>query len=295
MIARKKQAAAPAAPPGNNEFSLICEAKLLELYRALLQCRMFDEHARALLKQNKLPASCRRSLGREASAVGVAIDLLPEDTLAVSHGLSALLVRGEPLRQLYASLCSYAGNGRSTAGSAWVKTTARAAVQAAETAKAEKSHRVAVVFCGAQGGKSPAPASWRKAMRRAGAGSLPMIFVCHSDSDAKDRDWKAERYGFPGIVVDGNDVVAIYRVASEAIAHARRGNGPTLIECRITRQRGAAKRPDRPAGDPVFNLENYLSRKGLFTAELKAEVTARFKRKLQSAQRVLAPGAGAHE
>ncbi len=281
MTTRKKQAAAPAAPPSNNGFSLISQAKLLELYAALLQCRMFEEHSMALLKQNKLPESRRRSFGREASAVGVAIDLLPQDSLAVCHGgLSAAFVRGVPLKQLYASLRSPAGSARSANGSSRL----RAAVQAAVTSKTDKSHRIAVVFCGAQAGKSPLQASWREAMRRADAESLPIIFVCHRDSDTEDPDLKAKHYGFPGMVVDGNDVVAIYRVGSEAVAHARRGNGPTLIECRITRLPDTKRRRGR-TGDPILNMESYLSGKGLFTAKLKTEVTSKFKRKLRAAER----------
>ncbi len=289
MTTRKKQ----AAPPGNGGFSLVSRARLLELYAALLQCRMLEERAGVLLARDGLPAS--RRLGCEASAVGVAIGLLPEDTLAVCHGsLSIHFMRGIPLRQLYASLRpagACAGKARRAAGASQHL----AAIQPAAASQTDKAHRVAVVFCGAPAWKDAAHASWRQAMRRAGAGSLPVVFVRHSDADAKNRDRQAEHSGFPSIVVDGNDVVAIYRVASEAIAHARRGNGPTLIDCRITRQRGEGMPSGRLAGDPVLNLENYLAQRGLFAAKLKAEIAARFKRRLRSAQGFFAPGAGPHK
>jgi pyruvate dehydrogenase E1 component alpha subunit len=83
---------------------------------------------------------------------------------------------------------------------------------------------------------------------------------------------KTKAYSFPTIAVDGNDVVAVYRVAHEAIAHARMGDGPSLIECQT----------DGP-GDPILNMEKYLSGKGLFTDGFKAEVTDRFRRELDAA------------
>ena len=78
---------------------------------------------------------------------------------------------------------------------------------------------------------------------------------------------------FPSMAVDGNDAVAVYRVAHEAIAHARMGHGPTLIDCQIDLSN---------PGDPILNMQNYLTRKGLFTDGFKAEVEARFKKELDA-------------
>ena len=91
---------------------------------------------------------------------------------------------------------------------------------------------------------------------------------------------RAHDYGLPGITVDGEDVVAVYRVVSEAISHARRGNGPTLIECRPWVVAGRKK---RAAGNAIRNMEEYLSRKGLFSAKHKSEVAAQFTRELEKA------------
>jgi pyruvate dehydrogenase E1 component alpha subunit len=73
--------------------------------------------------------------------------------------------------------------------------------------------------------------------------------------------------------VDGNDVVAVYRVATESIAHARKGNGPTLIECMIERSK---------AHDPIRKMERYLKRKGLFSREMKFEVINGFTKHLDA-------------
>ena len=97
-----------------------------------------------------------------------------------------------------------------------------------------------------------------------------------------------------GITVDGNDVVAVYRVAQEAIARARRGQGPTLIECKTYRWYGhseidPAKYRDPEeverwkAKDPIANMEKYLTGKGLFSAEWKQEIVDGFNKELDAA------------
>jgi pyruvate dehydrogenase E1 component alpha subunit len=93
--------------------------------------------------------------------------------------------------------------------------------------------------------------------------------------------------GFPRITVDANDVVAVYRVASEAIAHARKGNGPTLIVCKTyrlnehstagSRKQAATLQMESPEDhDPILNMEKYLAGKGLFRKQLKASIAADF-------------------
>ncbi|MGA3136616.1 MAG: thiamine pyrophosphate-dependent enzyme [Terracidiphilus sp.] len=99
---------------------------------------------------------------------------------------------------------------------------------------------------------------------------------------------------FPAITVDGNDIVAVYRVASEAIAHARKGNGPTLIECQTGRsdghsEIGSGKFRDPAeverwkAGDPILKMEKYLIRKGLFSEEFKKQIAGEFSKELNAA------------
>jgi pyruvate dehydrogenase E1 component alpha subunit len=80
--------------------------------------------------------------------------------------------------------------------------------------------------------------------------------------------------GIPVIPVDGNDVVAVYRVSTEAITHARKGNGPTLIDCIFE---------PSEARDPLLQMETYLTRKGLFSEVWKHQVAAAFKRELDDA------------
>jgi pyruvate dehydrogenase E1 component alpha subunit len=120
-------------------------------------------------------------------------------------------------------------------------------------------------------------------MRQAGTRNLPILLVCHSSSDCDEICLKAQESGFPGVSVDGDDAVAVYRVATEAIAHARRGSGPTLIDCKPWPLSGHKPGHRQAAGNPIPRMEEYLTRKGLFNKKFKSKVTADFRRELDAA------------
>jgi pyruvate dehydrogenase E1 component alpha subunit len=125
---------------------------------------------------------------------------------------------------------------------------------------------------------------WQEALHVASEENLPLVFVrVGVDGRGKEKKGKAKGFGVPDMNVDGNDVVAVYRVASEAIAHARKGNGATLIECIPFRVAGVESGQSGCEGDPLLNIEKYLGRKGLFKPEFKAEVVAGFERELEVA------------
>ncbi len=118
-------------------------------------------------------------------------------------------------------------------------------------------------------------------MKFAGAQRLPIFFVSQCTNRGARPDnrsnggggrLKAKSYGFPAIAVEGNDAVAVYRVACEAIAHARKGDGPTLIECQCWQE-----------GDPLLKMEKYLDRKGLFSEKFRRQVESGFIAKLDTA------------
>jgi TPP-dependent pyruvate/acetoin dehydrogenase alpha subunit len=118
--------------------------------------------------------------------------------------------------------------------------------------------------------RATSPSSYRAAFRVAGAQKLPILFVCQANKEATI---EAEKCQFPSITVDGNDVVAVYRVATETILHARKGSGPTLIEYRLD---------CAEALDPILHMEAYLKRKGLFRENVRRKA-AGFLRKLDAA------------
>lgn len=306
--------AAPA-PSDNDGFSLISNDKLLQLYSTMLKCRMLEERARVLFKQSKFTGNYYAAVGQEAAAVGVAIDLLPDDTIGPSHrDFITCFIKGVPLDKMFAHLYSRAASpdkGRSSPAhcgyaplnvitpSSTIAAQLNIATGVALANKIKKNSNVAVAF---SGDGSTSLGFWHEALNFAGVHDLPIIFVCQNNlwaesvslnlqTKVRDIAQKAQAYGFPGITVDGNDVVAVYRVASEAIAHARKGNGPTLIECKTYRWYGhseidPAKYRDPEeverwkANDPILNMEKYLMRKGLFSEEYKQKVAAEFSKEL---------------
>jgi len=283
-IARRKIAAPAAAPAPHNGFSLISNQKLLQIYSAMLQCRMIEARIRALIKQNQLDKHYDTT-GQEAAFVGAAIDLLPEDTLAPYHrALIPCFLKGLPLSTLFALLAPVPTRARlpftcrnliSPALSPAVQLDR--AIDAAIANKAAKNSKIVVAFCG------DSSELLYPAFSRAGAQDLPILFVCHTAANAEQIAARAQEYGFPGIAVDAQDAVAVYRVATEAMAHARRGSGPTLIECIPWPLSGPRKGQPRKSEVALVNMENYLVRKRLFTAELKSQATSAFKRELAAA------------
>jgi pyruvate dehydrogenase E1 component alpha subunit len=173
----------------------------------------------------------------------------------------------------------------------------RLAMDAAVVNKMEKNGKIAVAF---SGGGPALPESWHEALNFAGSENLPVLFVCQSGMRSEEASLtphagieerpQAGTCGFAAITVDGNDVVAVYRVASEAIAHARMGHGPTLIECRTYCLSGhpeVVPQPEeverREADDPILNMEKYLAGKGLFREDIKRQVALGFSKELDAA------------
>ncbi|MGA2167895.1 MAG: thiamine pyrophosphate-dependent enzyme [Terracidiphilus sp.] len=246
-----QQPSAAPVQPAQSGFSLISNDKLLQLYSTMLKCRSLAERSPIPLKPGKLTGRHSSILGREAAAVGVAIDLLPEDTIAPANRDRALLNAINPSVTLAAGL--------------------HHATRAAQANKDNKNNKIAVVL---STGNSASLPSWQKALNLAAAHNLPTLFISlhplkpqppalEWPTRFEDIPLKTKDYAFPAITVDGNDAVAVYRVASEAIAHARKGHGPTLIVCRRWK-----------TGDPLLNMEKYLIRKGLFTEDCKRQVAA---------------------
>ncbi|MGA3263179.1 MAG: thiamine pyrophosphate-dependent enzyme [Terracidiphilus sp.] len=269
------------SPCVHNGFSLISNQKLLALYSTMLKCRMIEERIRILIKQNRFTGNGYAALGQEATAAGVAIDLLPEDTASAFPGdLIPLFIKGLPLEKLFARLFSASRPSTTIAAQLHIAT------GAALANKASKNKKIAVVFCSRE---CTSHSSWQEALNSAGVHALPILFVSRSTLPAPaasfDPQTKATRMrlktkacSFPTITVDGNDAVAVYRAACEAIAHARMGDGPTLIECLCWKD-GDPTLND----DPLLSMEKYLMRKGLFKEEFKRKIAAEFSRDLDAA------------
>jgi len=146
---------------------------------------------------------------------------------------------------------------------------------------------------------------WHEALNFAGVMKLPIVYVVQNNRWAEsvsvtmqtaveDLSIKAQGYGFPGLTVDGNDVVAVYRVAQEAIRRARSGQGPTLIECKTYRWYGhseidpAKYRPPEEveywkSRDPIPAMERYLTERSLWPDGWKQELIAGFSKEIDEA------------
>jgi len=244
MAGKKKDVCASVTP--KQGFSLISNEKLHQLYEAMVKCRGLAERARHFMAQSPLTVD---AVGSEAVAVGTAIDLLPEDTVVpLRHGLMVELIQGAPMEAIYARLVAGAA-GADPAEEL------RRAIAAAQSNKEKKNGIIAVAYLG---GEPDPSGSRREAFEVAGAQRLPILFVCERDLEGEQEN---QPFGFPILTVEGCDAVAVYRVATESIAHARKGNGPTLIECCFDRS---------TAHDPIQKMEAYLAGKGLFHQHLSS-------------------------
>jgi pyruvate dehydrogenase E1 component alpha subunit len=262
----------------HNGFSLISDEKLLQLYTSMVKCRMIEERARGLLKQNELADKDEIAMGREASEVGATIDLLAEDTVVpLSRDVAVNYIKGVSLDKIFGQISARADEPVPASP-------LDLATSAALANKTKKNGKIAVAFLG---DGTASHGSFHEALTTARAHQLPILFICHEilSTESGSRSLQAEiekialeeqPCSFPHIAVDGNDVVAVYRVATEAIAHARRGNGPTFIECKGERSK---------AHDPILNMEMYLKRKGLFSKKTKLEIAAGFTEILDAASR----------
>ncbi|MDQ3303523.1 MAG: thiamine pyrophosphate-dependent enzyme, partial [Actinomycetota bacterium] len=146
---------------------------------------------------------------------------------------------------------------------------------------------------------------WHEAMNFAGIHDLPVVFLIENNAYAISVPEKmqvagsiykrAEGYGFSGVEVDGNDVLAVYGAAREAFGRARRGEGPTLIEAKTYRMTAHSSDDDdrryREAEeiegwrqkDPIIRFEKYLEENGLLDEEKKEEIAGRIKGEVEEA------------
>ncbi len=289
MKKRTSKQSHPSAESSNSEgFSLISNARLIEIYATMLKCRMLRERLRRLTAASGARNASAVSSASEAVAVGTVMDLLPDDTVA-SSDLFALLVKGVPLASLLRPIVKpqavsaaepYLAHGV-LAGPLSTSARLSAAAGAAFAHKRNKSGKVTVAFCGESAG------ALHETLEFVVAHDLPMIFVRQANSPfeapgaganrARKRAAQAPIQKLPIIPVDRDDAVAVYRVAHEALAHARRGNGPTLIDCVPVRL------PGRRAADPIRHMEAYLSAKGINPQDAKAKVNADFASALEAA------------
>jgi len=239
----------------------IPKEKLIHMYRTMLRIRNFENKVKDLFAAGELPGFVHLYLGEEAIAAGVCEALNHDDYITSTHrGHGHILAKGGEMSCMMAELFGKAtGYNKGKGGSmhiAWpelgilgangiVSGGIPIATGAALSAKYRKSGQVTACFFG-DGAASEG--TFHESINIASAFDLPVVYVCENNMygvstrqrNVRNIDDIADRaagYGIPGLVVDGNDVVAVYEAVSEAVERARRGDGPTLIECKTYRWR----------------------------------------------------------
>ncbi len=237
------------------------KARLLRLYREMLVIRRCEEQLAKAHQAGLIHGACHTYVGQEAVAVGVCAHLRPEDAVFSTHrGHGHALAKGVTPRMVIAELfgratgCSQ-GRGGSMhlfapevgmmGTSGIVGPCILQAAGAGYSFKLLGLDRVGVAFFGDGASNNGA---FHEGLNMAAIWDLPALFVCENNMYATEVPYayasrntdvsrRAAGYGIPGISVDGNDVLAVYEVAGEALRRARSGGGPTLIECKTYRTR----------------------------------------------------------
>ena len=291
-----KRKGAEDASSSEKSFSLISDETLRRMYTAMLGCRLLEERTRrelrgrrSLKQRSVAPRSVKPLTGQEAVIVGSTLELRAEDTITVPSGE---VVFREPssrkpagkAAQAQKALTDSRRNVIAFAAATGAQLTIGTGVALAhkDSAAEAASERIVVSF-----GDSDAAslASWSEALHLAGIHHLPIIFTLRPSFE-RDQDnaarvaaiiEQAALAGVMAIPVDYADVVAIYRVAFESIARARRGTGATLIVCTEFKVDGEAPSKKPEPADPIKRMEAYLAKKGLFSAKWKAQVQRQLK------------------
>ena len=239
----------------------VSNEELLALYRQMLIIRRTEEQLARAHAAGLVHGACHTYVGEEAVATGVCAHLRHDDTVLSTHrGHGHALAKGVSPEELMAELfgrvtgCSH-GRGGSMhifspevgmlGTSGIVGPSILMAAGAAYTFRLLKTTRVSAAFFGDGASNNGA---FHEGLNLASIWKLPALFICENNQYATEVPFatvagnsnvaeRAKAYGIPGIRVDGNDVVAVYQVAGEAVRRARAGEGPTLIECVTYRTR----------------------------------------------------------
>lgn len=248
-----------------SEVAAIPRSTLLGLYRTMLLIRQSEEQLVRSHQRGLIHGACHTYIGQEAIAAGVCAHLRQDDVVFSTHrGHGHALAKGVPPRELFAELFGRAtGCSRGRGGSMHLFSpengmmgtsgiVAPCILQAAGAGysfKLRETDQVGVAFFGDGASNNGA---FHEGLNMASIWDLPALFVCENNEFATevpinysagnpDVGSRAQAYGLPGVTVDGNDVLAVYAAADEALRRARSGGGATLLECRTYRTRAHAE------------------------------------------------------
>src|SRR5918992_2431483 len=294
--------------------------QLLEMFYWLKLIRGFDERLSNLVKQGKVRSGVYTGIGQEAIIVGTCYGLRKEDWICPLHrDLGAFLMKGVSAREMMSQMFAKAtglSKGRDSAlhsgvnelgifgNTSMLGANLPVAAGLALTFKIEKTDNVVVAFFG-EGGSNVG--DFHEAMNFAGVNKLPIVFICENNLYAysvpieksmavEDVAVRAEGYGFDGVAINGNDVLAVYRAVKGARRRARAGDGPTLIECKTYRWHGHSEHDKAfyrtkeelamwKSRDPLPTFTTYLEHMSVLPPEKAQEIEQKIKDTLDDAVR----------
>jgi TPP-dependent pyruvate/acetoin dehydrogenase alpha subunit len=291
-------------PIKRTKFKLTPE-QLLDMFYWLKLIRAFDERLSILVKQGRVRSGVYTGIGQEAIIVGTCFGLRKEDYVCPLHrDLGAFLMKGVDARTMMAQMFGKEtglSKGRDSAlhsgvqelgifgNTSMLGANLPVAAGLALTYRMERSDNVVIAYFG-EGASNVG--DFHEALNFAGVQRLPILFICENNQyaysvpieksmaidDVADR---AHGYGFDGVAINGNDVLAVYQATQGALARARSGEGPTLIECKTYRWHGHSEhdkafyRTDEELAmwksrDPIPTFTTYLRTRGVLDdAKLK--------------------------
>ena len=268
------------------------KSKLLQIYRQMLTIRIFEEKVFELYGQNLVPGTIHLYAGEEAVAVGVCANLRQDDYITSTHrGHGHSIAKGARLDKTMAEIlgkktgyCKGKGGSMHIADfnvgmlgtTAVVGAGIPIATGAGLSIKLRGTDQVVACFFG-EGASNQG--TFHEGINLAAVWQLPVIFVCENNLYAMGTRQshvmlidniadRAASYGIPGVVVEGNDVSAVYEAAHEAVARARRGEGPTLLECKTYRLKGHS-RFDPAAYRPKEEVDKWLRKDAIALFQTK--------------------------
>src|SRR6266571_3234928 len=297
-------------PPIKRTKFKLAHEQLLEMFYWLKLIRAFDERLSTLVKQAKVRSGVYTGIGQEAIIVGTCFGLRKADYICPLHrDLGAFLLKGVELPAMMSQMFGKAtglSKGRDSAlhsgvnelgifgNTSMLGANLPVAAGLALTFKMEKTDNVVIAYFG-EGASNVG--DFHEALNLAGVQQLPVIFICENNQYAysvpieksmaiDDVAERAESYGFDGVAINGNDVLAVYQATLGALARARGGDGPTLIECKTYRWHGHSEhdkafyRSDEELAmwksrDPIPTFTTYLRARHILDDEKLKETEAR--------------------
>jgi len=291
---------------------------LLNIYSTMVKIRQFETMASENFAAGQIPGFIHLSIGQEASAVGICSTLRKDDYFATTHrGHGHIIAKGADLKPMVAELygkatgyCKGKGGSMHIADFSLGNLGANGVVAgglpiitgAGLSIKMRKTDQVAVVFFG-DGASNRGTV--HEAMNMCSIWKLPVIFVVENNQYASttpqsyscaggDICARASAYDFPGVAIDGNDVMAVRDAAKEAVTRARSGKGPTLIENKTYRFRGhyegdpqkyrtVEEIKSRKKNDPIIRFEKELMKQKILTKKKKSQIWEDIKKELDEA------------